>query len=424
MAKNKDILVIGGGLAGIEASLLIAKAGHKVYLVEKESYFGGAAIKSEEVTPNMECATCMLAPRQSDILENKNIELLTASEVTSISGEPGAFTVQIKKRARYISLEACIGCGACYEPCPVSAPNEFEEGLSQRKAIYTPCAGALPNAPIIDMDRCLRAKGEDCTLCKEACMFDAVIYDDKDEEISVQAGAVIVATGFKLGDLSQFPQYRYDKKSNVYSAFEFERLRASNGPTAGTIQMRNGEKPESIGLIHCIGRDEKKYCSQVCCMYLAKFAHYAYEQLENVKIYEFYKELSIPGKKSQRFFEGVKDKGIEMIRAGKVAILPNGSESGIKIEYEDESAQKKTIDVDMAVLAPYIQPYPGSDKLASLLGIELDDLGFIKTAVYDPVATTRPGVYAVGCIQGPMSMSSTTVQAHIAAGHALAFTGE
>jgi len=420
--KNKDILVIGAGLAGIQASLLLAKAGRKVYLVEKESYFGGAAIKSEEVTPNMECATCMLAPKQSDILENKNIKLLTMSEVTGINGKAGDFTVKIKKRARYVSIESCIGCGACFEPCPVSTLNEFEEGLSKRKAIYVACAGALPNAPVIDMENCLRSKGKDCTLCKEACMFDAISYEDKDEEMTVNIGAVIVATGYKLGDIGQFPEYGYDKKSNVYSAFEFERLRASNGPTSGTLQMRDGQKPRSIGLVHCVGRAEKKYCSQVCCMYLTKFAHYAFEQLEDIMVYQFYRELTIPGKGSQKFFNEIKAKGIEMIRVKNLAISPNGSNPLVKIEYQSEENEKKTIELDMVILAPFIEPYPNTGELARLLQIELDDFGFIKTAPYDSVATSRPGIFAIGCIQSPMSMSDTTIQAHIAAGQALAST--
>lgn len=424
MAKNRDILVIGAGLAGIEASLLLTKAGRKVYLVEKESYFGGAAIKSEEVTPHMECATCMLAPKQSDILENKNIELLTMSAVTGVSGEAGDFTVQILKRARYVNLENCIGCGACFEPCPVTAVNEFEEGLSKRKAIYVACAGALPNAPVIDMDHCLRSKDEDCNLCKEACMFDAIHYEDKDEEITINVGTIIVATGYKLGDIRQFPEYGYEKIPNVYSAFEFERLRASNGPTSGTIQTKDGQKPQSIGLVHCVGRDEKKYCSQVCCMYLTKFAHYAFEQLENVKVYQFYKEHSIPGKGNQKFFNEVKAKGVDMIRVKTLSISANGTRSGLKIEYEDEKAEQNAVDVDMAVLAPFMEPYPGTDQLAHLLGIQLDDFGFVKTATYDSVATTRSGIFAIGCIQGPKFMNDTTIQAHIAAGHALSLTEE
>jgi heterodisulfide reductase subunit A len=424
MAHNTDVLVIGAGLAGIEASLLLATAGRHVYLVEREPYFGGATIKSEEVTPHMECATCMLAPKQSDVLEHKNIQLLTMSEVTAVSGEAGDFTATIRKRARYVSLENCIGCGACYEPCPVTAPNEFEEGLSERKAIYVACAGALPNAPVIDMEHCLRGKNKECQLCKEACMFDAIRYEDTDEEMTINIGAIVVATGYKLGDLRQFPEYGYGKIPNVYSAFEFERLRASNGPTSGAIQTRAGQKPQSIGLVHCVGRDEKKYCSQVCCMYLTKFAHYAFDRLENVRVFQFYREHSIPGKGNQKLFEEVKAKGVDMIRVTALSISADGQHAGLRIAYDNDKAEKKTVDVDVAVLAPYMEPYPGTDKLAHCLGIQLDDFGFIRTTDNDSVTTTRPGIFAVGCVQSPKFMNDTTIQAHIAAGRVLSLTEE
>ncbi len=420
MTKNKDILIIGAGLAGIEASLVAAQAGRKIYLIEQASYFGGAAIKSEEVFPNMECATCMLAPKQSDLLENKNIELITLGEVKDVTGDTGNFTIKIIKHARYVSLVNCIGCGACFEPCPVSVDNEFEEGISTRKAIYLPCAGALPNVPAIDMNYCLRqVKKEECTLCKEACMFDAIMYDDKDEEIEIKVGAIIVATGFRLGDSKQFTQYGYGKFENVLNAYEFERLRASNGPTAGVIQTRDGKKPKSIGLIHCVGRDAKGYCSQVCCMYLTKFAHYAMDKLPGVKVYQFYRELSIPGKGNQKFYHEVQEKGVQSIRAQEIEITQNGSDSGLKITFQNEKADKESVGVDMVVLAPYIEPHPGADKLATLLGIELDDFGFFKTTEFNSVSTAHPGIFVAGCAQGPQFMQNVITQAQAAVARAL-----
>jgi heterodisulfide reductase subunit A len=422
MAANKDILVIGAGLAGIEVSLLLAKAGRKVHLVEKQPYFGGAAIKSEEVTPNMECATCMLAPKQSEILESKNINLMTLSEVTKIQGEAGEFQVTVNKRARYVNLEDCIGCGACYEPCPVETLNAFEENMTKRKAIYVACAGALPNAPMIDMKYCVRSKDQNCTACKEACMFDAIVYDDQDKDVTINVGAIIIATGYALGDAGQFPEYGYHKIPGVFTAYEFERLRASNGPTGGEITLRNGQNPRSVAFIHCVGRDIKGYCSQCCCMYIAKFAHYAFDRLKDVKIYEFYREISIPGKRSQKFFQKVAAKGINQIRSSNLSIAANGQNPGMRIEYQNANAEKKFVDVDMAVLAPYIEPYPGTKELAMALGVEINDFGFIKTKVFDPVSTTRRGVLAIGCAQAPQFMHEVTLQAHIAAGQALSLT--
>jgi len=415
--KEKNILVIGAGLAGIEASLLCARAGRKVYLVEKESYFGGSAIKSEEVFPQMECATCMLAPKQSEVLEDKNIELLTLSEVKEIKGEPGNFQVKILKKARYVSVVNCIGCGACFEPCPVSLDNDFEERLSKRKAIYLACAGALPNVPAIDMENCLRAKGEDCQACKEACMFDAIIYDDKDEELSISVGSIIIATGFRLSDSEKFSDLGYKKFKNVFSAFEFERLRASNGPTAGEILTREGKPPKSIAFIHCVGREEKGYCSQICCLYLTKFVHYALDKIAGVKVYQFYKELSIPGKGNQKFFQEIKKKGINLIRTKKVSISEN--ENGLHLTYEDN----KAVDVDMVVLAPPVEPHPGTKEIARLLNLEQEQFGFFKTTEFNPIESNRPGIFIAGCAQGPNFMQDVILQAQAAAGAALHLTG-
>ena len=194
---NSDVLVIGAGIAGIEASLLLSKADRKVHLVEKNSYTGGTAIKFEEVFSNMECSTCMLAPKQQELLQDENINLLTLAEVEEIKGDAGDFTVRIHKKARFVDMINCIGCSACFEPCPVIIKNEFEECLSDRKAIYVPCTGALPNVPMIDTENCLRFKGEKCTACQEACMFEAIDYNQKDEKIELKVGAIIVATDRK-----------------------------------------------------------------------------------------------------------------------------------------------------------------------------------------------------------------------------------
>jgi heterodisulfide reductase subunit A len=178
--QNTPVLVIGGGIAGIETSLLLANSGRKVYLVEKTSYIGGNVIKFEEVFPNMDCATCMIAPKQQELLADENIELLRLSQVESVSGSAGDFSVKVRKNASYVDLDNCIGCNACFDPCPVEVDNEFEEGLAKRKAIYIPCAGALPNVPVIDTENCVRFKGKECQACQEAGMFEAIDYNQKD----------------------------------------------------------------------------------------------------------------------------------------------------------------------------------------------------------------------------------------------------
>ena len=421
---STPVLVIGAGIAGIEASLLLANSGRKVYLVEKASYFGGNVIKFEEVFPNMECATCMIAPKQQELLQNENVELLTLSQVQAVQGSAGDFTVKVKKRARYVDLENCIGCSACFEPCPVEIDNEFEQGFSKRKAIYIPCAGALPNVPAIDTENCLRFKGEGCQLCQEACMFEAIDYTQQDEELELKVGAILVATGFKSFDLSKTNGYGYRKFSNVYSDMEIERICASNGPTQGQIVLRDGQTPRSVAIIHCVGREEKGYCSSVCCMSSIKLAHFLKKKLPEVKITQFYSDLCIPGRTYQRFYEEVQESGVDFIRARVNEVAEQGKELAIK--YKTEDGKENTLNVDMLILAPALEPEADSDKLAEMLGIPQGDGGFFteqKPDLDSSVSTLKDGIFVAGCIQGPKDIPDTVAQAEAAVGRILSLAG-
>ena len=425
MENNRDsvsVLVIGAGIAGIEASLLLSNSGAKVYLVEKASYFGGNIIKWEEVFPNMECATCMIAPKQQELLQNENIELLTLSEVNAVEGSVGDFTVKVKKKARNVNLDNCIGCNECFGPCPVQVDNEFEERLSKRKAIYIPCAGALPNAPVIDTDNCLRFKGEDCQLCQEACMFEAIDYDQKDEELELRVGAIVVATGFKTFDLTQSPQYGYKKLNNVYSIVEVERLCASNGPTEGKIVLQDGEAPKSAAIIHCVGREEKGYCSSVCCMASIKQAHFLKNKIPGIKIAQLYSDLCVPGRTYQKFYEEVRESGIDFIRATVDEVTQQGA--GLGIKYTTEDGEKNTLNVDMLILAPAIEPAVDSPKLAQILSIPQDEYGFFgeKEPDLDSVDTAREGVFIAGCAQSPKDVPDTVAEAEATVGRILSLS--
>jgi heterodisulfide reductase subunit A len=421
--KNSvSVLVIGAGIAGIESSLLLANSGAKVYLVEKASYFGGNLIKWEEVFPNMECATCMIAPKQQELLQNENIELLTLSEVEAVEGSLGDFTVKVRKKARYVNLDNCIGCNECFQPCPVEVNNEFEEGLSKRKAIYVPCAGALPNAPVIDTDDCLRFKGENCQLCQEACMFEAIDYTQQDEALELNVGAVVVATGFNTFDLTQAPQYGYKKLNNVYSIVEVERICASNGPTEGQIVLKNGEAPKSAAIIHCVGREEKGYCSSVCCMASIKQAHFLKNKIPELKITQLYSDLCVPGRVYQRFYEEVKESGVDFIRAAVSEIAQQGT--GVAIRYKNENGKENTLNVDMLILAPAIEPAVDSARLAEILAIPQDEHGFFseKEPDLDSVDTSREGIFIAGCAQSPKDVPDTVAEAEATVGRILSLS--
>jgi heterodisulfide reductase subunit A len=420
--QNTPVLVIGGGIAGIEASLLLANSGRKVYLVEKTSYIGGNVIKFEEVFPNMDCATCMIAPKQQELLANENIELLRLSQVESVSGSLGDFSVKVKKKASYVDLENCIGCSACFDPCPVEIDNEFEERLTKRKAIYIPCAGALPNVPVIDTENCLRFQGKECQACQEACMFEAIDFNQKDEELEIKVGAIVVATGFESFDLSKTTQYGYKKIGDVYSAMEVERICASNGPTQGQITLQSGQPPKSAAIIHCVGREEKGYCSSVCCMASLKLSHFIKNKLPEVKITHFYSDLCIPGKAYQKFFEEVRESGVDFIRGTVTGVSPSGKERAIK--YKTEDGKENTLTVDMVILNPALEPGADSAKLAGILNIAQDKDGFFSEKEPDltSIATAQDGIFIAGCAQGPKDIAETVAEAEATAGRILSLS--
>ena len=421
MNNSDNVLVIGAGIAGMEASLLLTKAGKKVYLVEKLPLIGGNILKNEESFPNLECSTCMVAPIQQDILQNPNIDVMTLSTAEKVEGEIGNFTVTINRKARYVSLTACIGCGMCYEPCPVTLKNEWEENLSEKKAIYVPCAGALPNVPTIDPEHCLQLSGKkSCNACVEACMFEAIDFSEKDEKVEIHVGAIIVAIGFEMFDATTLSNFGYGKYPEVYTAMEFERLFASNGPTSGELILRDGKKsPNSVAIIHCVGRNEQGYCSGVCCMSSFKHAHFLRNKLPEAKVHNIYSDICVPDKTYQKFFEKVKEEGTDFVfqsSTDKIKVSENGD--GLDVKYVNGKGAEETLSVDMVILALTMIPEKETPQLGKILGIDLDDKGFFMTPRIQigSVETLKPGIFVAGCAEGPKDAQSSVVQAESAVG--------
>ena len=448
---NTDVLVLGAGPAGMEAALMLAKAGRKVYLVEKNSFIGGRVARYEEVFPKMECASCMLEPMMDEILHHENIELLLNSQVQEVLGFLGNFVVKIKKKASFVDKEKCIGCGACYEHCPITVKNEFDYNLSDRKAIYVPYTGALPNVPVIDTKNCLRYSvqnketyrealeaglitkeeygmftDKDCKLCKEACMFDAINYDDKDEIFEKNIGGIIAATGFELFDPSVLPQFGYGKIPEVYTSLEFERILSQTGPTGGKLLMKSSKEPDSVAIIHCVGSRDKNYrdyCSSVCCLYALKFAHMIKKHSPEVKVYDIYADWCIPGKDNQAFLDSLKDwKNIQFIHTS----LPMNidlKQSGDKVHLSglDISKKKNEISVDLVVLCPAMIPANDTSRLSELLLITQGKDGFFAEGhtKLAPVSTNMEGIFIAGCSQGPKDIQSSIAQGAASAGHVL-----
>jgi heterodisulfide reductase subunit A len=423
---HENVVVVGAGLAGMKASLLLAHAGKKVHLVETLPIIGGKTIKNEESFPNLECSTCLVAPIQQEVLQNANIETMTLSAVEKVEGDKGNFTVTIKKTARYVKPADCIGCGMCYEPCPVTASNEWEENLGERKAIFVPCAGSLPNVPMVDPEQCLKLSGkEECTACVEACMFGAVNLADEDEIVDVEAGAIIAATGAGLFDAASLPNLGYGKYPGVYTPFEFERLFASNGPTLGELKLRDTEKvPAKIAIVHCVGRKEQGYCSGVCCMYSFKFAHFLKKKLPEASVFNLHSDICVPDKTYQKFFDGVKGTHSEMrYNSSMEDLRVTADGDGLKVAYLDEKGARNEIDVDMVILATAMVPEEAASGLAEVLGIGCDARGFFRTLDEDisSVESSREGIYIAGTAEGPKDSQSSVIQAEAAVGKALAF---
>lgn len=415
-----DILIIGGGIAGIEAALTAATAGREVYLVEKDISIGGSVIRTEEVAPNMDCSPCLLAPRLAAIRDKPNITVIANAEVREVLGFYGNFTVKIHKEARFVD-ESCIGCEACFEACPVEVESRFHLGLGTRKAIYSLFPGSVPTAAAIDKDNCKHFVDGSCEACVEACPFGSINFEQKDEDIEVQVGAIVVATGFEPGDPSAIKDLGYGKIENVYTLAEFERVASSNGPSGGKIRLKNGKQPSSIAVIHCAGslrEDGIPYCSGICCTGAAKVGELVRKQVPNARIFNICNDLVFPTLREYEFYKRQVNEGTKYLKCSDLkSIKLSANSENIKLE----GAGIDPIEIDMVVLATGITPPSGTEALAKMLNIELEENGFFKPdhVLLHATGASLDGIYIAGCAAGPCNVSTAVTRAKAAAGDAL-----
>ena len=418
---KKSALVVGGGVAGIQAALDLADMGFKVYLVEKEPTIGGVMARLDKTFPTMDCAACILTPKMVDVARHKNIELITYAEVKEVDGYIGNFRVKIEKKPRYVREDKCTGCGLCSEACPIEVPNEFDLGLGVRKAIYVPFPQAVPLVYTIDKDHCVG-----CGMCAAVCGPEAIDYDQEPEIIEIEVGTIIVATGFKIFDARKVEEYGYGRYANVINALEFERLINASGPTGGKLlRPSDGREPKRIAFIQCVGsRDEKfnRYCSRVCCMYAIKNARLYKEKHPEAEIYIFYMDIRAFGKGYEEFYKRAQDEyGIKFIR-GKPAEIKEDPETKNLIVRVENTFLGKTIELefDLVVLSVGLEPSEDSDKIAKLFKLSRSADGFFLEAhpKLKPVDTHTEGVFLAGCCQGPKDIPDSVAQGSAAAARA------
>jgi heterodisulfide reductase subunit A len=427
---HPSTLVVGGGIAGIQAALEIADAGFRVYLVEREPSIGGHMAQFDKTFPTLDCSACILTPKMVDVGNHPNITLLTWSEVQKVDGYVGNFTVTIKKKPRYIKTEDCTGCGICWEKCPKKVvDNVFEAGMGNRKAVYVPFPQAVPKYPVIDDVNCTYYLKGTCKACEKFCPTNAIDFNQKPEEITVEVGNIILATGWDLFDARRIPQYGYGKLANVYTNLEFERICNAAGPTGGNIVLRDGKTaPKTVGIVHCVGSRDKNYnayCSAICCMQSLKFAHLVRERT-GAEVYNFYIDIRTPSKGYEEFYQRLLEEGTRFVR-GKVAEVTNVArvpeeEGKLIIQVEDTLISKqRRIPVDMVILSSGMQARHDSKEVAKLFGISCSaDAWYIERhPKLDPVATMTDGVYIAGCAQGPKDIPASVVQGAAAAARIL-----
>ena len=421
----KRALVIGGGIAGIQTALDIAEAGYEVDIVEKTPTIGGRMAQIDKTFPTLDCSACILTPKMVEAATHEKINIYTYSEIEAISGFVGDFSVDIRQKARSVDLKKCTGCGVCQDKCPFKKnKNEFNCGLDGRSAIYIPFAQAIPNVPVIDREQCMKFKTGKCGLCAKVCEPDAIDFEQQDEIITKEYGAIVAATGFETIPLDQFGEYAYHQSPDVITSLELERIMNAAGPTEGQLtRLSDGKKPKNIVFVQCVGSRDisgrgKSYCSKVCCMYTAKHAMLIRDKYPDVNVTVFYIDVRTPGKSFDEFYRrAVEEYDVNYVKGqvGKVLPKPDG---GLLVQGVDLLDNRQLlVEADLVVLATAIQPEPSVRKLATMLTASADTNNFLTEAhpKLRPVESPTAGVFLAGVCQGPKDIPETVAGSGAAA---------
>ncbi len=427
-SQKPAALIIGAGIAGIQAALDIASAGFPVVLVEREPSVGGRMSQLDKTFPTLDCSACILTPKMVDVGQHPLINLMTYSEVTAVKGEAGAFHVTVKKKPRYVDEDKCRGCGECATACRMTGriSDTFNQGLGKRAAVYVSFPQAVPLIYTVDPTTCLYLTRGVCGKtfkCKDACPSDAINFQQKEQLVELDVATIIVATGFDMMDPRQKPEFGYGMYPNVLTGLEFERLCSAAGPTGGKIIV-NGQEPKQVVFIHCVGsRDPHTgvpYCSRICCMYTAKHAHLVRDKLPESQVTAFYMDVRAFGKGYEEFYDRVKHEHVLYRRGEPSEVYKRGDKLIVRAE---DTLLRKSIEVeaDLVVLATAVVPRADVAEVAAMLELERSPDGFFKEAhpKMRPIESSRPGIFIAGCDQGPKDIPDTVAQAKAAASSAM-----
>jgi heterodisulfide reductase subunit A len=419
---TKRALVVGGGIAGIQAALDIADAGYPVTIVEKEPSIGGKMVMLDKTFPTMDCSACICAPKMNEAGAHPNIEIMSLSEVEAVTGYVGNFTVTVRQKAKYVDYSTCTGCGLCETKCPSKITSEFEQGLATRRAVYKPFPQAVPSKPVIDAANCRKFTQGRCGVCEKLCTAGAINFEDTDQLVTLEVGAVVLATGYELIDwASLYGEYGAGAWPDVIDALAFERLVNASGPTEGHIvRPSDGREPKTCVMIKCVGsRDPHKgkaYCSRACCMYGAKHAHQFLDKIEDGSCYVFYMDVRTPGKGYDEFYMKTLEDGATYVRGRVAKIYPEGDKY-VCVGEDTLSGKLVSVHADLVVLDTAMVPPASTDELGRLFGVSRDLDGWLTEAhpKLRPVETNTAGVYLAGTAQGPKDIPDSVAQASAAA---------
>ncbi|MBT3362925.1 MAG: CoB--CoM heterodisulfide reductase iron-sulfur subunit A family protein [Chloroflexi bacterium] len=417
---KKSVIVVGGGIAGIQASIDLGSMGYKVYLVEKTAAIGGRMAQLDKTFPTNDCSICILAPKMIECVRHENVELVTYAELQDVKPDKfGGYKVKILKKPRYVDIDKCTGCEDCIAKCATKTANEFNQKIDQRKAIYIPFAQAVPRKAVIDAEICRYIINGKCGLCEKVCQAGAIDYNQKEEILELDVGAIVLATGFDLYDISAMKEYGYGSIKNVITAMQFERLICASGPTSGHLERPSDSQiPKRLAFIQCVGsRDwhNNPYCSSVCCMHATKEAILANEHYPDLKPYIFYTDMRAVGKRFQEYVQRAHAQyDVEYIRSRPSKIMEDEETKNPVIYYDDTVERKvKQMEVDMVVLCQALVPSASHKDISDILGVGLDGCGFINVPdkLFNPMDTDKDGIFACGFCQSPQDIPDSVIQA-------------